>query len=228
MLALIKEEIADIQNQGFDNDILNEDFFYYLLLKEKEFIQSYLSKYKIRKFICDIRLFNRILEDFQSLDFNCLQLLYNHLLKFKSIFDIYELFSVLFKKIENIFNDKNIKTNYYLINELNNIYSIMDSNVYYINTHFDKLYSTLKVQSQEIKEIKIKMNHLRNEMDKLKKKTDFQEKKIQKICQLLNCTISFEPIRFPMITKNRYTYDDKNIRNWIKMKHNDHMNIQPL
>ena len=162
-------------------------------------------------------------------------MLYNHLFKFNSILGLYDLFSVLLKKIENILEDNYIKNNKYIINELNNIYSIMDSNVYYINLHFEKLYSELKDQSNELKNMKIKLNQLdqlshelKSEVKLLKKKEDIQEKKIQKISQYFKCPISFETMRLPMITKYGYTYDNNNIRNWIKIKHTDPMNRQPL
>lgn len=251
IMTIIKEEI-NIEGLVLEKDILNENVFYDLLLKEQCFIENFISKQKIGKFSCDKNLFNRIFNDYQSLNLNCLQLLYNHLLKFKSFFNLYNLFSSLFVQLENILTDKYIKNNSYLKNYLNKIYSIMESNVYYINAHFDRLYAQIKAQSEQIKSqseeikklkeeiktlkakseeterIKIKLKELGNEIGKLKKKADFQEKKIQKITQYFICPISFEKIRLPVITKYGHTYDDANIRNWIKRQHNDPLNRQPL
>ena len=204
IMTMIKEEI-NAEGLGLDKDILNENVFYDLILREQGFIESFISKYKIRKFSCDKNLFNRIINDYQSLNLNYLQLLYNHLFKFRSFFKLYNLFSTIFGHLENILDDKCIKNNSYIMNNLNKIYSIMESNVFYINAHFERLYTQNKAQSEEIKkqkeEIKklkekiktlklkseqteSKFKELGNEIGKLRKKVDIQEKKSKKLVNI--------------------------------------------
>lgn len=239
IIALIKSEIADLI---LNKDILDEDAFYYVLIKEKDFIQSFLSEYKITKFIYDKKVFNEILEEYQSLDINALQLLYNYLSKFDSLFKLYNLFSVLFIKIKNILKDNYIKNNKYLINELNNIYSIMDANVYYINLYFNKLNSKVESLSNELnivnikidklnsefKSLKIENDKLKHEIRLLKLKDDILEQKIQRITQHFKCPISLDKMRSPVITPYGHTYDNAYIRKWLKIKHTDPIAKRPL
>lgn len=89
-------------------------------------------------------------------------------MKFKSFFNLYNLFSSLFEQLENILTNKYIKNKSYLKNYLNKIYSIMESNVYYIIAHFERLYAQIKAQSEPIKSQSEQIKSQSEEIKKLK------------------------------------------------------------
>ena len=142
IIQIIKNETKDL----IIIDPLNEMKFFQLISKEKEFIQQFITKYKIKRIKFEDKIFEHILSEFKSFDLNTLKNIYNYLNNFNIYYSIYNVFITLIKNI--IKNDNIINFNYF--------YILMDNNVHFLNLRFKELNKNIEMVNDEVKNLKKK------------------------------------------------------------------------
>ena len=154
IIQIIKDETKDLTII----DPLNEIKFFQLISKEKEFIQQFITKYKIKRIKFDNKIFEHILSEFKSFDLNTLKNIFNYLNNFNIYYSIYNVFISLIKNI--IKNDNIINFNYF--------YILMDNNVHFLSLGFKELNKNIEIANDEVKNLKKNMRDMRDEIGKMK------------------------------------------------------------
>lgn len=230
---LIKEEIYSIRNNiiniikehneniKLEGDLINEVTFYDALRKEKKFIKLFIEEYRITKLKYEEKYF-KIIEDFQSFNLERLKKLFIYLKDFNILYRTYKLFMPIFKCIKNIYKYNINNNNYYLI------FTLMEKNLFFINSRFDELELKLDEMRKEINDLKRKNERLEVKNERLEVKVnslDADLKKIKKnycgLSKFLECPIKQEIMDDPVITPYGTTYENSLVREWIRSNHSD-------
>lgn len=247
IIQIIKDETKDLTII----DPLNEIKFFQLISKEKEFIQQFITKYKIKRIKFDNKIFEHILSEFKSFDLNTLKNIFNYLNNFNIYYSIYNVFISLIKNI--IKNDNIINFNYF--------YILMDNNVHFLSLGFKELSKNIEIANDEVKNLKKNMRDMRDEIGKMKDemqkmKFNYENKiqnlekkyekkygkkiynnqieiqklknKLERISNNLKCPISHEIINDPVITPYGITYEKSKIIRWLIHSDIDPVNKLPF
>ena len=244
-----KPNINSINNE--EDQIFNDNSFYNYLSQGKDFIANFLSKYRIEKrFILNSKLFEDILENYQSFNLKCLSYLSNYLENFDCFYQVYMNFATIINSVNKINNIiKNMKNGEIDSKYIDNIYHGLEEGAFNLSSLFsksdkkiEKIQDTVKKNSEEIEKLKADNEKLKADNEKLKIdneaiKTDNNalydrvealEKGLKNIGIELECPISCKIIESPVITPYGFTYEEKEIKKWINKKGKDPMNQKPL
>ena len=252
----IKNDIIIFNGNNHDDDYLNEDYFYKMVSNGKELIQEFIKKYKVKKVLeFNPNVFDEILDNHQSFNIQCLRSLNAYLEKFDNIYKSYNNFNSLFKQIEKINNiliNKKIMDNNYQ-KYFQNIYDGFENGI--IDTHlsFDKKIAKVEKDQKnakiEIKELtknleksNKKMNELNSEQKQsgeeikalnekvgnLDKKLLIFEEGVKDMKEELECPITDEIMKEPVVTPSGNSYEKKALQDWLKVKQADPKSAEPL
>lgn len=223
IISIVSEQIKDIK---YDEDALNELYFFSAIRNMKYFIKNFSKEYKTTQFKFNDKFF-KVIDEFQSFNLSELKNLYLYLNNFNIIYNIYKLFIPIIQCIKNIINHININNkNNYIVNNINNtfnlILNLMEKNVFSINSRFEHLENKMKSITDEIKKINDKNQKLENNVIILHLKNQKLENYIKFLC-FENKTIKKDLAR---VKKN---YDSlgqylecpikKDITRWIRYSH---------
>ena len=225
IIILRKKIVSLIKNKPNINSInigeenyFNEDSFYNYLSQENQLIVKFLSNYKINKrFIYIPRLFNDILENYQSFNIKCLSDLYNYIEAFDNFYQIYMNFETIINSINKINNIlKNMNFEKIVSNHVDNIYHGLEEGSFNISSLFNKLNQKIEKISKEIEKLKIDNEKLKIDNEKLKSMNNNLDNRVRaleegfkNIREDLECPISNEVIKIPVITPDGFTYEEK-------------------
>ena len=104
LISAIDENILILRGQIFqiikgkikystiNENPLNEVMLFQFLNKEKDIIQEFVSKYKIKRIKFENNIFEEILFEYKSFDIKALSNLYNYLSNFNEYYEIYNKF----------------------------------------------------------------------------------------------------------------------------------------
>ena len=284
IISLIKSKpnINSINNG--EDLIFDENSFYSYLSQGKELIANFLSKYRITKrFILNSKLFDDILENYQSFNLKCLSDLMNYLEDFDNFYKIYMNFATIIKSINKINNIIKMKNGEIDSKYVDNIYQGLEEGSFNISSLFNKLNKKLEKIEEQVKEnfneikklkidnekLKIDNEKLKSELlkankiisniqniqidnneikklkdeneklkidnkklkidnDKLNNRVEALENSLKNIKSELKCPITNEIMKSPVITPYGFTYEEKEIKNWINKTGTEPMNRQPL
>ena len=235
--------IFNADNQ--DDDYLNEEYFYKIVFNGKELIKDFIEKYKVKKVLeFNSNIFDEIIVNHQSFNFQCLQSLNEYLEYFDKIYRLYNSFNSPFKQIEKI-NDILIIDDDFK-NYFKNIYNGFEKGIIDINLSFDKKIAKLEIEQKnanlKIKELTEKIYELNGQqkqseetikvlnkkVEKLDNKVSIMEKGFKDLKESLKCPITDEIMKEPVITPSGNSYEKKALQDWIKIKQTDPKSVQPL
>ena len=123
LISAIDENILILRGQIFqiikgkikystiNENPLNKVMFFQFLNKEKDIIQEFVSKQKIKRIKFENNIFDEILFEYKSFDIKALSNLYNYLSNFNEYYEIYNKFIWLIDNIENLIKNNNIINN---------------------------------------------------------------------------------------------------------------------
>ena len=239
-----------------DDDYLNEDYFYKMVLNGKEFIQEFIKIYQIKKAIeFNSNVFDEILENHQSFNIKCLRSLNAYLEKFDKIYILYNNFNSVFKQVEKI---NNILINKNIMDDnskkcFQNIYDGFEEGVIDTNLSFDKKIAKLEKEQKnaniKIKELSKKLEKANKEIAELnsKQKQSGEEIKalnekvenldnellafkegVKNIKEEFECPITDEMLKEPVVTPSGNSYEKKALQNWLKIRQTDSKSVEPL
>ena len=100
-----------IKYSTINENPLDEVMFFQFLNKEKDIIQEFVSKQKIKRIKFENNIFDEILFEYKSFDIKALTNLYNYLSNFNEYYEIYNKFIWLIDNIENLIKNNNIINN---------------------------------------------------------------------------------------------------------------------
>ena len=250
IISLIKSKpnINSINNG--EDLIFDENSFYSYLSQGKELIANFLSKYRIKKrFLLNSKLFDDILENFQTFNLKCLSDLWNYLEDFDYFYKIYMNFATIIKSINKINNIIKMKNGEIDSKYVDNIYQGLEEGSFNISSLFNKLNKKLEKIEEQVKEnfneikklkidneklkidnekLKIDNKKLKIDNDKLNNRVEALENSLKNIKSELKCPITNEIMKSPVITPYGFTYEEKEIKNWINKTGTEPMNRQPL
>ena len=220
IIFLIKSK-PNINSINNGEEHLDENSFYECLSQEKELIASFLSKYRIAKrFILNSKLFDDIMEKYQSFNLKRLSDLRNYLEDFDNFYKKYMNFSIIIKSV-NIINNI-IKNGEIDSKHIDNIYKGFEEETFNLSSLFSKLNKKIeKVEdeviknSEEIEKLKIDNEKLETANNNLCIRVEALEKDLKNIGIELECRITNTTIESPVITPYRITYEEKAIKKWI-------------
>ena len=229
-----------------DDDYLNEDYFYKMVLNGKEFIQEFIKIYQIKKAIeFNSNVFDEILENHQSFNIKCLRSLNAYLEKFDKIYILYNNFNSVFKQVEKI---NNILINKNIMDDnskkcFQNIYDEFEKGVIDTNLSFDKKIAKLEKEQKnaniKIKELIKIINELKSkhgeEIKALNEKVEnldnellaFKEG-VKNIKEEFECPITDEMLKEPVVSPSGNSYEKKALQNWLKIRQTDSKSVEPL
>ena len=229
-----------------DDDYLNEDYFYKMVLNGKEFIQEFIKIYQIKKAIeFNSNVFDEILENHQSFNIKCLRSLNAYLEKFDKIYILYNNFNSVFKQVEKI---NNILINKNIMDDnskkcFQNIYDEFEKGVIDTNLSFDKKIAKLEKEQKnaniKIKELSKIINELKSkhgeEIKALNEKVEnldnellaFKEG-VKNIKEEFECPITDEMLKEPVVSPSGNSYEKKALQNWLKIRQTDSKSVEPL
>lgn len=234
--SIVKKPNINSINIG-EEDYFNEDSFFNYLSQEKQLVANFLSKYKIKKrFKFNSKLFDDILENYQSFNLECLSNLYNYVDSFDNFYQIYMNFATIIKSINKINNIlKNMKNDGIDSNYVDNVYHGLEEGSFNISSLFNKLNKKMEKLSQEVKINSKEIEKLKSDNEKLKSannnldnRVKFLEESLENIREDLECPISTEIIKNPIITPDGFTYEKQELKNWIKIHGNEPITHTPL
>ena len=169
---------------GEDNP-LNEILFIDFIKKIKANIQDFLSKYQITKFKCANNIFDAILIEYKTFNFDTLLKLDEYLSFYFKFYSIYNLFSILIDDFAKIIEDNKINKN-----NLNNIYNLMDENINFICLEIGMLNKKIEKNNIEIKKMKenfLKLNKKVDELVKENSKLKYSNSILNRKVEELSC-----------------------------------------
>ena len=170
-----KPNINSINNE--EDQIFNDNSFYNYLSQGKDFIANFLSKYRIEKrFILNSKLFEDILENYQSFNLKCLSYLSNYLENFDCFYKVYMNFATIINSVNKINNIiKNMKNGEIDSKYIDNIYHGLEEGAFNLSSLFskfdkkiEKIQDTVKKNSEEIEKLKADNERLKADNERLK------------------------------------------------------------
>ena len=251
IISFIKSKPNINSKNNKEEQIFNDNSFYNYLSQGKELIANFLSKYRIEKgFILNQKLFDDILENYQSFNLKCLSDLSNYLEDFDCFYKVYMNFSKIIKSVNKINNIiKNMKNGEIDSIYIDNIYHGLEEGAFNLSSLFSKLNKKIekiedevKENTKEIEKLKIDNEKLKIDNEKLKidneatktvnnnlcNRVEALEKDLKKIGIELECPITNEIIESPVITPYGFTYEEEAIKVLINKEGTEPMNHQPL
>lgn len=225
-------------------EILDENSFYKYLSQWKEYICHFFSEYKITKKFVNANIYDDILNNYQSFNFQSLSNLMKYFEKFQYFYKIYRHYENILnilKKINNILNN-NMKNEEIISKHINNVFLGFEDCSFKLSWIFNELNkkienisSKVEMNTQEIEKLKmdnekIKLDNERLKLDNenLSKKVETLETNYQSFEEALNCPISHKIINSPVIIPYGFSYDENKIKEWLKHKNTDPCCNNPL
>ena len=89
-----------------------------------------------------------------------------------------------------------------------------------LNKKMEKLSQEVKINSKEIEKLKSDNEKLKSANNNLDNRVKFLEESLENIREDLECPISTEIIKNPIITPDGFTYEKQELKNWIKIHGN--------
>ena len=255
---LRKEIISFINNNDkinsikIEEDAFNEDLFYKLISKWKNFISSFFTEFQITKRFINQKPYEDILIKYQSFNNKCLSDLFKYMEEFDFFYQIYKNYQSILnniKKINNIIKNKNMENGENITKQINKFYSGFEDCSFNLSSIFNRLnkkveklsmdneilkkkYETIKVECDTLKveceALKVECETLKVDNKKLNDRVMVLENGYKDLKMHLKCPITECLMKSPVITPYGNTYEESGIKNWLKKSNTDPLNRAPL
>ena len=235
---LRKEIISFINNNDkinsikIEEDAFNEDLFYKLISKWKNFISSFFTEFQITKRFINQKPYEDILIKYQSFNNKCLSDLFKYMEEFDFFYQIYKNYQSILnniKKINNIIKNKNMENGENITKQINKFYSGFEDCSFNLSSIFNRLnkkveklsmdneilkkkYETIKVECDTLKveceALKVECETLKVDNKKLNDRVMVLENGYKDLKMHLKCPITECLMKSPVITPYGNTYEE--------------------
>ena len=253
------DKINSIIIEEEEEDAFDEDLFYDLISKWKNFISSFFTEFHITKRLINRKPYEDILIKHQSFNYKCLSDLFKYMEEFDFFYQIYKNYQSILnniKKINNIIKNKNMENGENIAKQIDKFYSGFEDCSFNLSSIFNRLnkkvekvsmdneilkkkYETIKVECEtlrgEFETLRGECDTLRGECDtlkvdnkKLNDRVTVLENGYKDLKMHLKCPISECLMKSPAITPYGFTYEESEIKDWLKKSNTDSLNRGPL
>ena len=141
----------------------------------------------------------------------------------------------IIKKINKIIINKNMKNEEHIPSQIENFYDEFEDCSFNLSNVFNRINKAIKTISEDNKQLKMEVETIKKECETLKienkrlnERVRVLEKGYKDLKEHLKCPITECTMSSPVITPYGFTYEENEIKNWLKKSNTDPMCRNPL